>query len=148
MKPLLDRGVVGWINDLGVAIEYTNDLPAHRLGASLDDEKLIKIRLNLGELLEDEALHHEYAHAFYGDRACHPATERRAWTMVAQLMIDPMAYARAERISADALFIARELGMTKRVVIAFQTLLVRLGDATYVDARMGAGQWAHRELVA
>ena len=148
MKPMLDRSVLDWIADLGVTIEYTNDLPPQRLGAYLDDEKVILIRRGLTDTLEQEALHHEYAHAFYGDRTCPPATERRAWTMVAQLMVDPLAYAQAERVSDDALFIARELGVTKRVVTAFRTLLVKLGDTTYVDARMGAGQWLHRELVA
>lgn len=148
MKPILDKGVVDWIADLGVMIEYTNDLPPHRLGAYLDDEKLIKIRRGLTGALEDETLHHEYAHAYHRDRACHPSTEQRAWAFAARLIVDPLAYARAERINADRMFIARELGTTARIIEAFQTLLLRVGDTAYVRPRMGTGRWLHRELVA
>lgn len=144
MKPILDKGVADWIAGLGVTLEYTNDLPPHRLGCYLDDQRHIKIRSGLSHTLEQETLHHEYAHAYYRDRSCHPRTEQRAWAFAAQLIVDPLAYARAEQVSEDLTFIAHELGTTVRVVKAFQGLMTRVGGFTYVAARMGERQWSHR----
>ena len=61
--------------DLGVRLEYTNDLPPQRLGCYLDDERLILIRASLHGALERETLAHEYAHALYRDRSRHPSVE-------------------------------------------------------------------------
>ncbi|MGF3056196.1 hypothetical protein [Microbacterium sp. YY-01] len=125
MNPFRDKSVVDWIDDLGVTLEYTNDLPSYRLGAYLDDERRILVRMGLTHVLEQETLHHEYAHALYRDRSCHPATEWRAWREAARLIVDPVAYARAERLSLDSGYIAHELGTTKRVIDVYRQGLLR-----------------------
>jgi len=125
MKPIADRSVFDWITDLGVELVYTNDLPPHRLGCYLDDERTIKIRPALTLPLEQETLHHEYVHARHRDRSCHPAIEWRAWREAARLIVDPLAYARAETMSLDASFIARELGTTTKIIEAYRKAVLR-----------------------
>jgi hypothetical protein len=125
MKPLNDRSVYDWIADLGVDLVYTSDMPGHRLGAYLDDERKILCRPNLTLPLEQETLHHEYVHALHRDRSCHPAIEWRAWREAARLIVDPRAYARAERMSHDSRFIAHELGTTTKIIEAFHRAMLR-----------------------
>lgn len=108
------------IEDLGVRLEYRNDLPAGRLGVYYDDERLIVIRANLTLPLEAETLCHEYVHAKYRDRSCHPTLEHRAQREAAQMLIHPDDYASAERISSSTLAIAQELGVTHHMVRVFQ----------------------------
>lgn len=108
------------IHALGVRIEYTRHLPPQRLGCYLDDERLILIRWSLSGPLEVETLAHEYIHARHRDRSRHPAIEWRAWREAAQLIIDPVEYARAERICDDPLWIAHELDTTTRIIEAYR----------------------------
>lgn len=108
------------IEDLGVRLEYRTDLPPGRLGVYYDDERLIVIKANLTLPLEAETLCHEYVHAKYRDRSCHPTVEHRAQREAAQMLIHPDDYARAERISSSPLSIAQELGVTLHLVKVFQ----------------------------
>lgn len=117
--------VFDWIDALGVELVFTNDVPPYRLGCYLDDERKIKIRCGLSTEKEQEALHHEYVHALHRDRSCHPAIEWRAWREAAKLIVDPLAYAAAERISSDSAFIARELGTTTKIVEAYRKAIMR-----------------------
>lgn len=113
------------IGILGVRVEYTATLPPQRLGAYLDDERLILIRSSLCGALEQETLAHEYAHALYRDRTRHPAVEWRAWRTAAQLLIDERAYAAAERLSDNPSYIARELDVTVRIIEAYRKAIHR-----------------------
>ena len=113
------------ISELGVKLIYTNDLPPQRLGCYLDDERTILIRATLHGSLEMETLAHEYVHAVYRDRTKHPAVEWRAWREAARLLVDDDAYAAAERISHDAGYIARELGVTIRIIEAYRKAIHR-----------------------
>lgn len=113
------------ISDLGVELIYTNDLPAQRLGCYLDDERTILIRATLHGALEQETLAHEYIHALYRDRTKHPAVEWRAWREASRLLVDPDAYAAAERVSDDIGYIARELGVTIRIIEAYRKAINR-----------------------
>lgn len=113
------------IADLGVRVEYTNDLPPQRLGAYLDDERLILVRATLHGALETETLVHEYVHAKHRDRSRHPAIEWRAWREAARIIIDDAAYAAAERVSDDPGHIARELGTTIRIIQAYRKAIHR-----------------------
>lgn len=122
---MIERTVFDWIADLGVELVYTEDLPAQRLGVYLDDERTIKIRPNLTHVLEQETLHHEYVHALHRDRSCHPAIEWRAWREAAKLIVNPLEYARAERLSHDSMFIARELGTTTKIIEAYRKAILR-----------------------
>lgn len=113
------------ISALGVELIYTNELPPQRLGCYLDDERRILIRASLHGALEQETLAHEYAHAWYRDRSRHPAIEWRAWRTAARLLVDDDAYAAAELVSDDAGFIARELGVTIRIIEAYRRAIHR-----------------------
>jgi Zn-dependent peptidase ImmA (M78 family) len=113
------------ISELGVKLIYTKDLPPQRLGCYLDDERTILIRASLHGALEQETLAHEYVHAVYRDRTKHPAVEWRAWREASRLLVDPAAYAAAERVSHDVGYIARELGVTIRIVQAYRKAIHR-----------------------
>lgn len=113
------------IEQLGVDLEYTSELPPDRLGAYLDDERKILIRPNLTHTFEEEALFHEYAHAKYRDRTCERRLEHRALVEAAKLIIDPRDYARAERINANPLAIAKELDVTLHVIEIYQRAVIR-----------------------
>lgn len=123
--PHATRSVFDLITDLGVKVEYTNQLPPQRLGAYLDDERRILIRTGLTHPLEQETLHHEYVHALHRDRATHPEIEWRAWREAARLIIDPLAYAAAETMSTSSAWIARELGTTVRIVDAYRKAILQ-----------------------
>ncbi|WP_162819204.1 ImmA/IrrE family metallo-endopeptidase [Leifsonia aquatica] len=112
------------IEQLGVDLEYTLDLPPYRLGEYLDDERKIRIRANLTHTFEEEALYHEYAHALYRDRSCDPRLEHRALREAARLIIDPEAYARAEIVNPNPLAIARELDVTLHMIEVYQRAVI------------------------
>lgn len=113
------------IADLGVTVEYVTDLPPGRLGEYRDDDLLIRVRYGLTAAQESETLHHEYVHAFHHDQSTHPALEHRAKREAARMIIDAGLYAAAEAVSADAAFIARELGTTLTVVEDYRTYWLR-----------------------
>ncbi|MBS0231741.1 MAG: hypothetical protein JSS52_11370 [Proteobacteria bacterium] len=117
--------VFDWIDALGVELVFTNDVPPYRLGCYLDDTRTIKIRCGLSPEKEQETLHHEYVHALHRDRSCHPAIEWRAWREAAKLIVDPLAYAAAERMSIDSSYIARELGTTTKIIEAYRKAIMR-----------------------
>lgn len=110
------------------------------------------IRLNPGQSTRAmrSVLAHEIAHAIFGDVPSpygpqRARQERRADEWAAKYLITPSAYADAEqRRGVHASALAFELGVTVELVEAYQRLMQRLGDATYVEARMGAGQFDHR----
>jgi len=99
-------------------------------------------------------LAHEIAHHVFQD---HPSPhgpvrakqERRANEWAALRLITPDAYAEAERHrGGHSPSMAHDLAVTVELVDAYRALLLRLGDTTYVRARMGAGQWHHRTVHA
>ena len=110
------------------------------------------IRLNPGLSLRAtcSVLAHELAHAVLGhittaDDAVRERQERRADEWAARLLIAPAAYAAAEQARGPhPASLAFDLGVTIEIVIAYQRLLRRVGENTYVAARMGRGQWEHR----
>lgn len=114
-----------WIYDLGVELNYTNNLPSSWLGAYDDDQRRIFVRHGLTRRLEKQTLAHEFMHAYYRDRSSHPTVEWRAWRGTASLLVDPAEYAAAERMSHSSTFIAAELDITTRVVEAYRDALAR-----------------------
>ena len=59
------------------------------------------------------------------DRSRHPAIEWRAWRTAARLLVNDKAYAAAEAISDNPAFIARELGVTVRIIEAYRKAIHR-----------------------
>ena len=108
-----------------MTLEYTSDLPVGWVGAYLDDEKRVLIREGMTPAQDEQARWHETAHAYYGDRVSTPAIERRAWVYAARMIVDPVKYAAAERLSTSSLFIAQELGTTTRIIETYRDAIVR-----------------------
>lgn len=136
---------------LGVTIEYVDLLT--RDGEYRHDLKRIRLRSGMTMRKEICALAHELAHAVWGDvpskfGPVNAKQERRADEWAALLLIAPERYRTAEEQWDGHLgAMAYDLGVTTKIVTAFQRVLARIGDTVYVDSRMGTGQWAQKVLV-
>lgn len=139
-------------NALGVRVTHVS--LRGRDGEYRHDLKRIRLQEGMTLRMERSILAHELGHAVFGDvpskfGPVNAKQERRADEWAALRLITPDAYRAAEanwdgHISA----MAYDLCVISRLVEAYQRVLQRVGDTTYVDARMGAGQWAHRIEVA
>lgn len=144
----MTRMLMDMADALGVKVEY---VALHgRDGEYRHDLKRIRLREGMTLRKERSALAHELAHAVFEDvpskfGPVNAKQERRADEWAALRLIAPGAYrASEERWEGRTAAIAYDLGVTVRLVQAFQRVLQRVGNTTYVEARMGAGQWAHR----
>lgn len=120
------------------------------LGGYRPQTATIRLAPGLSARAACSVLAHELGHAVLGhtpasDGVSNAVQERRADEWAARLLIAPEAYAAAERARGTHLAsLAYELGVTVELVTAYRRLLQRTETATYQDARMGRGQWAHR----
>lgn len=136
---------------LGVTIEYA-DLTA-RDGEYRHDLKRIRLRNGMTLRKDICALAHELCHAVFGDvpskfGPVNAKQERRADEWAAMVLITPERYRAAEeRWDAHVGAMAYDLGVTTKIVRAFQRVLARIGNNVYVDPRMGVGQWAQKVSV-
>lgn len=133
------------VDALGVTVEYTN--LTSRNGEYRHDLKRIRLRDGMTIRQERSVLAHEIAHAVFADvpskfGPVNAKQERRADEWAALRLIAPDAY-RASEAEWDGhpSAIAYDLGVTTKLVTAYQRVLARIGDTVYVDPRMGAGQW-------
>lgn len=140
--------------DLGTSVTLAKiDDDPHLLGYYSSRFRCVVVRAGMRRRLTRWVLAHELGHAFY-DHTCTDvystaANERQADRYAALLLIDPADYARLERINDDAHWIADELDVTVEAVDAYRTYwLTRMHDVAYARARMGAGQWDLRAVVA
>lgn len=137
---------------LGVTVEYAN--LTSRNGEYRQDLKRIRLREGMTIRQERSVLAHEIAHAVFADvpskfGPVNAKQERRADEWAALRLITPGAYrASEEQWDGHLAAMAYDLGVTTKLITAFQRVLARIGDTVYVDPRMGAGQWAHRVEVA
>lgn len=140
------------VDTLGIAVEYA-DLRT-RNGEYRADLKRIRLRGGMTLRQERSVLAHEIAHAVFEDvpskfGPVNAKQERRADEWAALRLITPDDYQAAEEHwDGHASAIAYDLGVTTNLVGAYRRVLARIGDTVYVDARMGAGQWAHKLEVA
>jgi len=104
---------------LGVRVHLAH-LDDPFLGLYDDAESRIYLRLGMPMAEVKETLAHELAHAYYRHPCSSGPHERNADRRGAWLLVDPDAYAAAERISSDVWFIAEELGLTPSVVENYQ----------------------------
>lgn len=136
-------------DSLGVTIHY-RALHDDRDGQYVHASKAIHLRPGLHARHHRSVLAHELAHAVFGDVPSRfgPVTakqERRAEEWAALRLIDHDDYRQLEHAyGPHSSGIAQELGVMTSIVKAYQGLLHRIGTTTYVDPRMGAGQWLHR----
>ncbi len=120
------------------------------LGGYHAGSRTIRLKPGMTERTARSVLAHEIAHAIFEDRPTpygpvRAKQERRANEWAALYLITPEAYAAAEeRRGGHVGSMAYDLNVTVELVEGFRRLLQRVGDVTYVRAKMGAGQWHHR----
>lgn len=138
----------------GVQIEYGDLRHLGRAGDCHAPSKRIRVQTGLLYRKERSVLAHELAHEFYGDEPdmfgnMSERAENRADEWAAHFLIDLGEYRLAEeKFGARTDWIAQELDVLERLVVAYERTLHRIGDAVYVSPRLGAGNWAARFEVA
>lgn len=149
----IDHYLLDLADQAGVTIEYAN-LARGRDGEYIHHRKLIRLRPGMSSRLHRSVLAHELAHAAFADvpsqfGPVHAKQERRAEEWAALRLIDLEDYRHLEQIHhGHAGAIALDLGVMRSIVLAYQGLLERIGDTTYLRPKMGAGNWLHREEIA
>ena len=124
--------------------------PGRTLGGYDHASRSIRLDPGMSARTMRSVLAHELGHAALGHTVTTHAVlrrrqERQADAWAARRLIAPAAYAAAEALrGTHRASLAFELGVTIELVTAYQELLQRVGDTTYLDPRMGARQWAHR----
>ncbi len=149
----MDELLWAMVDALGLTVEYA-DLPSDRDGEYDHDRKLIRLQRGMSPRLHRSVLAHEIAHAVFADvpsmfGPVNAKQERRADEWAALRLISIDEYRHAESLHhghVEAL--AVELGVTVDLIEAFQRILLRVDEAVYVQPRQGAGQYAHKELIA
>lgn len=137
----------------GVAVEYGR-LRDGRDGEYIHAKRLIRLREGMHSRLHRSVLAHELGHAAFGDvpskfGPVNAKQERRAEEWAALRLINLDDYRHLEAIhNGHPGAIAIDLGVMRSIVVAFQGLLTRIGDTTYLDPRLGEGQWLHRAQAA
>ncbi|HWV49299.1 MAG TPA: ImmA/IrrE family metallo-endopeptidase [Microbacterium sp.] len=133
---------------LGLTIEYVN--LATRDGEYRHDLNLIRLREGMTLRKERCTLAHELAHAVFADvpskfGPVNAKQERRADEWAAMRLIGLNQYQAAEeQWSGNIGAMAFDLGVTTKIIRAYQRVLERIGDTVYVGPRMGDGQWIAR----
>ncbi|ALX66823.1 ImmA/IrrE family metallo-endopeptidase [Microbacterium sp. XT11] len=152
MTPI-DKHLLDIADALDVRIDY-KPLSPDRDGQYVHARKVIHLRPGMHARHHRSVLAHELAHAVFGDvpskfGPVNAKQERRAEEWAALQLIDLNEYRYLEHAyGGSPAGIALELGVMTSIVKAYQGLLLRIGDTTYLDAGMGAGQWRHRIEVA
>lgn len=143
--------LIGIAHDLGLqVVERTG--PTR--GGYHDGHKRIRINPGQSWRVARSFLAHEIGHAVFRDTPSpygpvRMKQERRAWEWAARYLVTPDGFAEAERARhGHKPAMAYDLGVSVEIIDAFERLLQRIGDVTYVAPRMGAGQWTHRIEVA
>lgn len=152
MTPI-DRQLLDFAEMIGVSLHYV-DMPRDRDGEYDHDTLRIYLRRGMSARHHRSVLAHELGHAAWGDTPArfgpvHAKQERRAEEWAALRLINLDDYRHLEAIhNGHPGAIAIDLDVMRSTVLAFQAVLARLGDTVYVQPRMGAGMWAHREEIA
>lgn len=130
------------------------ELPGHSCGGYQPRSATIRVAPGMSARTTRSVIAHELGHAVLGHEHTQNPTERasqerRADEWAARLLITPAAYAEAEAVrDGHAASIAFDLGVTVDLVLAYRRLLRRMGGVTYVEPRLGRGQWTHRVVSA
>ena len=140
---------------LGVSYEFVDDLDPRHPGEYCDHTRHIKILAGMTRAKTISSFGHELGHAVLRHvESMFPwlneRQERQADEWAAHFLIDAEEYRFAEeRFGSNTKWIAQELGVLERLVIAYERTLNRIGGAVYVGPKMGVGQYAARfEAVA
>ena len=135
---------------LGVRIVHTDLTHLDRDGDYNVKTNTIRLQQGMTRRLHRSVLAHELCHAIFGDvpsrfGPVNAKQERRADEWAALRLIDPERYREVEQIrDGNVALMAQDLDVIDDIVTAYQRILQRIGDHTYVAPKMGVGQWAHK----
>lgn len=142
--------LIDWCEASGVTFEFTGSLDPKHPGCYSDPRRHIEVLDGMDPVKTLSAFAHEAGHA----ALCHVPSlfdhvtarqERAADEWAAHFLIDPTEYRLAEaKYGTRVDWIAQELGVLKRLVVAFEHTLDRIGNTVYVNPRMGARQYTAR----
>lgn len=127
----------------GVQVEYCDLRHLGRAGDYHAPTKHIRIQQGMLYRKERSVLAHELAHAHYSDEPdlfgnLGPRMEARADEWAAHFLIHPDEYRLAEeRYGTRTDWIAQELCVLEKLVIAYERTLHRIGDTIYVHPKLG-----------
>lgn len=153
MTTTRDRDIphlIGIADELGVSVIEQNG-PTR--GGYHDGLRRIRINSGMSQRAARSYLAHECAHALFRDvRSPYGPVamkqERRAWEWAATYLICPDEFAEAETIrGGHAPSMAYDLDVTVELITAYRRTLHRIGEVTYMQPRMGAGQWSLKVAV-
>lgn len=100
-------------------------------------------------VLAHEIAHHVLEHRPSQFGPVRSRQEREANEWAASHLISRESYIETERLREGHLeSMAFDLDVAAELLAVYRSMMRRIGDTVYMDARMGAGQWAHREDVA
>lgn len=131
----------------GVQVEYRKDLDPRHPGLYCHEASTIELLDGMNRVKTRSVFAHELGHAYYGHEPSmfphvEARQERHADEWAAHFLIDEREYRLAEeKYGANTEWIAQELEVLERLVIAYARTLQRLGDSIYVSPKMGAGQY-------
>ncbi|MDN3310642.1 ImmA/IrrE family metallo-endopeptidase [Microbacterium oryzae] len=139
--------LLDYADALGVRVIYADLTALDRDGEYDHRTRTIRLQHGMAPRLWASVMAHELAHAVFEDvpskfGPVNAKQERRADEWAALRLISFCAYKEAElHYGGNTRGIAVALGVIEDIVLAFQRILLRLGDTVYVKPRMGAGQW-------
>lgn len=120
------------------------------LGGFRPHENVIRLTPGMRHRTARSVLAHEIGHCVLGHEPTlfgplRARQERAADEWAALHLIDKDAYIEVERLrDGHIASMAHDLDVAPELVTAFQRMLTRFGDAVYIDARMGTGQFTQR----
>lgn len=132
----------------GVQIEYCDLRHLRRAGDCHAPTKHIRLQTGMLYRKERSTLAHELAHEYYGDEpdmfgSLPKRVEDRADEWAAHFLIDHNEYRIAEEKYGTHLdWIAQELCVLEKLVVAYERTLQRIGNSIYINPKLGSGQWA------
>lgn len=135
---------------LGVTVEHVDLSHLGRDGDYQHATKTIRLQKGMTRRLLRCTLAHELCHAIFGDTLSkfgpvNAKQERRAdeWAALRLIHHDDYRIAELTR-DGNVKLMAQDLDVVEDIVVAYQRVLLRVGDTVYVKPRMGVGRWSQK----
>lgn len=146
---VMDR-LFDYAHCIGVTVEFSNDLDPRHPGEFCNHTRHMRLLDGMTRVKTEGTFGHELGHATLEHVSSmflwlNAKQERAADEWASRFLIDPCEYRIAEeKFGAHTEWIAQELGVLHRLVLAYERTLHRIGDVVYVNPRMGIGNWDAR----
>ena len=141
---------IAYAAEIGFAYEYGDLRPYGREAICHIPSQTIYMQPGLLACKERSLAWHEIAHAVLGHEPTmfehlNRRQELAADEWASHMLIDHGEYALAEeKFGANTEWIAQELCVLEKIVVAYERTLLRIGDEVIVNARLGRGQWTQK----